>query len=86
MPIELKSGVKAAAESLGIPLSTLCQILVLDSLRSLPGVQMADEMSAIVGGFYKQLQKRTRLIAGAAKAFRLNLCEAAHAVISEVEL
>ena len=86
MPIELKSGVKAAAESLGVPLSTLSQILILDSLRFLQGVQMADEMSAIVGGFYKQLQKRTRLIAGAAKAFRLNLCEAAQAVISEVEL
>ena len=86
MPIELKSGIKAAADSLGVSLSTLSQILILDSLRSLQGIEMADEMSAIVEGFYKQLQKRTRLIAGAAKAFRLNLCEAAQAVISEVEL
>jgi hypothetical protein len=86
MPIDLKSRVQAAAETLGIPLSTLCQILILDSLRSLPGVQMADEMSAIVEGFYDKLQKRTRLLAGAAKAFRLDLCEAAKSVISEVDL
>jgi hypothetical protein len=57
-PRELKNGVCALAENLGISPSHLFQILLLDGLRSRPGTIRPELMDEIFNTFYRRLRKR----------------------------
>lgn len=86
MPRPLKNQVAALAPKLGLTLSTLAQILLIDGLRSQTGVIHGALMDTVVETFYRKLRKRLLKLAHNLRAYEISLCDEVVDVLQELKV
>ncbi|HWM93577.1 MAG TPA: hypothetical protein VN493_22655 [Thermoanaerobaculia bacterium] len=84
MPNRLRSKLTALAPKLGITVSILTQILLIDGLRSQQDIIHGDLMDKIVTDFYHKLHKRLSKLAHILKSYEIPLCVDVLEVLQEL--
>jgi hypothetical protein len=86
MPNRVKSQLTALAPKLGITVSILVQVLLIDGLRSQQDIIHGDLMDRVVTDFYRKLHKRLSKLAHILRSYEIPLCEDVLEVLQELRV